>query len=223
MILIFHLITSLAFIQSNLLYNMSSDQRGFFKKSGKQKFVRHRDIKLKDKEERKEDQIQRLMCEGVCDRCREKVQWRFQFAKYKPLRHLASCQECKNKTVTKAYRVLCDSCGSKRKCCAACQTTDFHNSFAKAKAEEEIQITHKPPVTSLFTKKVEKVVENEDSESEYESESESESEEESDEEEEEEVQKASKVSEPIKTKVAVPVATKSNKSEESGMWCIYCM
>ena len=62
----------------------------------KKKFVRNRDIKLKDSELRYEATIQRLMCEGVCDSCRLKLQWKFNYDKYKPLRHPAKCQSCHN-------------------------------------------------------------------------------------------------------------------------------
>jgi hypothetical protein len=60
------------------------------------------------------------MCEGVCSRCREKVQWRFRYDKYKPLRAPATCQECRAKTITKAYRTLCDKCSKKKGACASC-------------------------------------------------------------------------------------------------------
>ena len=60
------------------------------------------------------------MCEGVCVRCREKVQWRFRFDRYKPLKTPASCQGCKQKSVTKAYRNLCDKCANAKKVCPGC-------------------------------------------------------------------------------------------------------
>jgi hypothetical protein len=60
------------------------------------------------------------MCEGVCDRCREKVQWKFKYGKYKPLTKPATCQNCKNKTVAKAYRSYCDPCASSKHACASC-------------------------------------------------------------------------------------------------------
>lgn len=93
---------------------------GFTKDAQKQKFVRHRDIKLKDSEIKKEAKIQKLMCEGICKRCREKVQWKFQYDKYKPLKNPATCQQCRQKTITKAYRTLCDRCATSRKVCPGC-------------------------------------------------------------------------------------------------------
>ena len=82
--------------------------------------MRHRDVKLKDREEKREEHMSRAMCEGICDHCRDKVQWRFQFNKYKPLTKPGTCQRCKNKTIVKAYRTLCDSCSSAKRECACC-------------------------------------------------------------------------------------------------------
>ena len=93
---------------------------GFTKSAQKHKFVRHRDVKMKDSELRKEAHIQKAMSEGVCDRCREKVQWRFRYDKYKPLTKPATCQRCKNKAVHKAYRNMCDPCAIKSKECPSC-------------------------------------------------------------------------------------------------------
>jgi len=100
---------------------------GFTKAAQKTRFVRNRDIKLKESEERKEQVIRRKMCEGICDKCREKVQWKFHYNKYKPLRNPGVCRDCKQKTITKAYRTICDKCASSKKCCSSCLTTEFQN------------------------------------------------------------------------------------------------
>jgi Uncharacterized conserved protein (DUF2039) len=96
----------------------SSD--GFTKAAQSHKFVRHRDVKMKDSELRREAHIQKAMSEGICDKCRDKVQWRFKYDKYKPLSRPATCQACKNKTVHKAYRSMCDPCAVKKDVCPAC-------------------------------------------------------------------------------------------------------
>lgn len=57
---------------------------------------------------------------GICQKCRLKVQWRFRYDKYKPLKNRGSCNDCKQKTVLKAYRSLCDPCSKARKVCASC-------------------------------------------------------------------------------------------------------
>ena len=112
-------------------------QEGFTKAAQKVKFIRHRDIKLKEKEIKKERIIQKGMCEGICSKCREKVQWRFKYDKYKPLKHPAKCADCKNKTVNKAYRTLCDNCASKRKVCSSCCLSYEEVEAARLKLQQE--------------------------------------------------------------------------------------
>ena len=93
---------------------------GYTKSAQKKKFIRNRDIKLKDSELRKEAKIFKLMCEGICNKCRDIVQWKFRYDKYKPLKAPGNCQQCRQKKVTKAYRTLCDSCASKSGVCPSC-------------------------------------------------------------------------------------------------------
>ena len=98
---------------------------GFTKSAQKLKYIRNRDIKLNNKEIKEEERIKRGMSEGLCQRCSEKLQWRFQFNKYKPLKTIANCQGCKKKCITKAYRTLCDECGRSKNVCPSC-CQDFH-------------------------------------------------------------------------------------------------
>ena len=111
---------------------------GFTKSAQNVKFIRNRDIKMKDSELRREAHIQKQMSEGICDKCREKVQWRFKFDKYKPLTKPGTCQACKNKMVHKAYRSLCDPCSIKRGACpACCKDLEASNAERKLSLEEK--------------------------------------------------------------------------------------
>jgi hypothetical protein len=76
------------------------------------------------------------MCEGVCYKCREKLQWRFQYNKYKPLKNVANCQGCKKKCVAKAYRTLCDHCAADRKVCSGCCRSMAEMDEEKRKRDE---------------------------------------------------------------------------------------
>lgn len=82
------------------------------------------------------------MCEGVCNKCREKSQWRFKYNKYKPLKTPSSCRDCNLKTIHKAYRALCDGCATKRKVCSACSKDLVaanleYTAYHKVKEEED--------------------------------------------------------------------------------------
>ena len=135
---------------------------GFMKKSQKEKFVRNRDIKLKEKEIRTEEKIQKGMCEGVCPQCRDKAQWRFQYGKYKPLKKVAGCSGCRQKNVTKAYRTLCDKCASTKKVCPGC-CADFIQQVSKRKERDEhlgvdpneVKVVDRTTAPALYTGKKE--------------------------------------------------------------------
>lgn len=93
---------------------------GFTKVAQRQKFIRHRDIKLTGREIQKEENILQKTSEGICRRCREKVQWRFQYDKYKPLTAMAICRDCNRKCITRAYRSFCESCAASKGVCQGC-------------------------------------------------------------------------------------------------------
>lgn len=46
----------------------------------------------------------------VCQRCREKIEWKKKYRKYKPLTAPAKCEKCGNRNVKAAYHHLCDDC-----------------------------------------------------------------------------------------------------------------
>merc|ERR1719223_1049167 len=64
--------------------------------------------------------IMSLPIEGLCAGCREKIEWRKKYRKYKPLTKPANCQHCHQKTVTAAYHMVCKPCAKAAKICAKC-------------------------------------------------------------------------------------------------------
>ena len=84
------------------------------------KYVRNRDVKLTKSEAKKEQQIKGTMCDGICIKCIDKVKWRFQYNKYKPLKVPGKCKSCSGRAITKAYRTYCDACANKKQVCANC-------------------------------------------------------------------------------------------------------
>ena len=83
--------------------------------------------------------------EGLCRRCTEKIEWRKQYRKYKPLKQPKTCNLCHQKTVLAAYHTLCGSCATRTNCCPFCardwdeiQRTDEEMGFlAEGKEEGE--------------------------------------------------------------------------------------
>ncbi|KAB2075074.1 hypothetical protein ERO13_A07G181100v2 [Gossypium hirsutum] len=58
---------------------------------------------------------------GVCPRCKEQIDWKRRYGKYKPLTEPAKCQLCSKRNVRQAYHNLCSGCAKERKVCAKCR------------------------------------------------------------------------------------------------------
>lgn len=47
---------------------------------------------------------------GVCSKCRDKIEWRKKYRKYKPLTQPAKCNVCCSRSITAAYHTICGKC-----------------------------------------------------------------------------------------------------------------
>lgn len=57
---------------------------------------------------------------GICPRCKEKIEWKRKYGKYKPLTAPKKCIFCQEKKVKQAYYRLCQDCAESRNVCAKC-------------------------------------------------------------------------------------------------------
>lgn len=57
---------------------------------------------------------------GLCARCKEKIEWKKKYDKYKPLTVPRKCVSCQQKKVKQAYYRLCQDCAESRSICAKC-------------------------------------------------------------------------------------------------------
>ncbi|KAK7316274.1 hypothetical protein VNO77_35194 [Canavalia gladiata] len=57
---------------------------------------------------------------GVCPRCKEQIEWKRRYGKYKPLLQPAKCQRCSKRNVRQAYHNLCSGCAKEHRVCAKC-------------------------------------------------------------------------------------------------------
>lgn len=64
--------------------------------------------------------IAKVPLDNLCKRCLDKLEWRIDYRKYKPLTTAGRCNMCQEKTIYKAYRTICDNCSIKNKLCAKC-------------------------------------------------------------------------------------------------------
>ncbi|ESR44561.1 hypothetical protein CICLE_v10012686mg [Citrus x clementina] len=57
---------------------------------------------------------------GVCPRCKDQIDWKRRYGKYKPLSEPAKCQRCTKRAVRQAYHNLCPGCAKEQNVCAKC-------------------------------------------------------------------------------------------------------
>ncbi|XP_041955806.1 uncharacterized protein C9orf85 homolog [Alosa alosa] len=58
--------------------------------------------------------------DGVCQHCKEVLEWKVKYNKYKPLTQQRKCVKCLQKTVKDAYHIICKPCALKLELCAKC-------------------------------------------------------------------------------------------------------
>ncbi|CAN1342384.1 Uncharacterized protein C9orf85 homolog [Linum perenne] len=63
---------------------------------------------------------------GVCQRCKEQIDWKRRYGKYKTLIEPAKCQQCTKRAVRHAYHNLCSGCAKEQKVCAKCRCRVDH-------------------------------------------------------------------------------------------------
>lgn len=56
----------------------------------------------------------------VCPRCKDILEWKIKYKKYKPLKAAKNCNKCHNKCIKEAYHTVCQQCSSTLKICPKC-------------------------------------------------------------------------------------------------------
>ncbi|XP_060695568.1 uncharacterized protein C9orf85 homolog isoform X1 [Hemiscyllium ocellatum] len=72
-----------------------------------------------DKSE-KMKQLNAMVHTGVCKHCKEVLEWKIKYNKYKPLGQARKCVKCLQKTVKDSYHIMCKPCAFKLELCAKC-------------------------------------------------------------------------------------------------------
>lgn len=74
--------------------------------------------------------INSIQVGDVCVRCKEIIEWKIKFKKFKLLKHSKTCVKCSQKTVKQAYHIICKECAGKlgicSKCCQKKEITEAH-------------------------------------------------------------------------------------------------
>ncbi|XP_068943182.1 uncharacterized protein C9orf85 homolog [Petaurus breviceps papuanus] len=58
--------------------------------------------------------------DGVCQHCKEVLEWRVKYSKYKLLSKPKKCVKCLQKTVKDSYHMICRPCACELEVCAKC-------------------------------------------------------------------------------------------------------
>lgn len=99
----------------------------------------------------------------LCERCLEKLEWRLNYRKYKPLSTPSRCNLCQEKTIYKAYRTICDECAIKdgNKLCTKCGEKVENYGQPNCRNNPSAQVKKKEPIIALvknLKKKYQKTV-----------------------------------------------------------------
>lgn len=78
-----------------------------------------------------------LKIEHVCARCRDIIEWKIKYKKYKPLTVPRKCVKCGGKTVKSAYHITCSACAERLKICAKCGTPEGSESSSQVTEDNE--------------------------------------------------------------------------------------
>lgn len=79
--------------------------------------------------------------ECVCQRCKDKLEWRKKYRKYKPRTQPGSCNICKQKRVLAAYHTICRKCTTSEQAWKQLREQDTAAAAKKDTAEEETTTT----------------------------------------------------------------------------------
>lgn len=98
-----------------------STQRGNANRSRPQKYQNQTVFKndLHDKSN-KTKYINSIQVVHVCERCKQIIEWKIKYKKYKPLKAAAKCIKCEQKTIKYAYHNICIPCAIQYKVCPKC-------------------------------------------------------------------------------------------------------
>ncbi|XP_071502911.1 uncharacterized protein [Diadema antillarum] len=98
-----------------------STQRGNVKKSRTQKHKNTVVFKnsMHDTSKRTK-QLNDMCISDTCARCKDILEWKIKYKKYKPLTQPKRCTKCQEKTIKNAYRIICENCAEADGICTKC-------------------------------------------------------------------------------------------------------
>jgi len=81
--------------------------------------------------------INQIEAVGCCARCKDVLDWKIKYKKYKPLTVAKKCTTCSMKRIKRAYYILCDECMKSTNKCGKCgQSKELAMGLGASEREE---------------------------------------------------------------------------------------
>lgn len=74
---------------------------------------------------------------GLCKRCKDQLEWKIQYNKYKKMTEPAKCTYCHNKNVLRTYMRACEACSESLKTCPKCLAPESEEDITTKLNERE--------------------------------------------------------------------------------------
>lgn len=98
----------------------------------------------------KQIMLNNLNISEVCTRCKDVLEWKIKYKKYKPLSQAKTCTKCHERNIKKAYHVLCRGCALQTKVCAKCLKSSETVEIIPAEPSMQEQIKLKAEMDRLI-------------------------------------------------------------------------
>ncbi|XP_069137093.1 uncharacterized protein C9orf85 homolog [Argopecten irradians] len=131
-----------------------SSQRGNTKK-GAQKYKNKTAFKndLHDRTP-KMQLIKKVQVTGACQRCKDVIEWKIKYRKFKPLTVPKKCTKCLQKAVKQSYFIMCVPCMTKLQVCGKCgQKKEIAEEPGLSEAEQMSQQSQVDAEIELLTER----------------------------------------------------------------------
>ena len=90
----------------------------------------------------KTKELNRIEIKNVCKKCKNILDWKIKYKKYKVLKASKTCTKCQQKTVKHSYHIMCSKCAHLLKVCPKCGRNEelVTESNDEMKSEEELKL-----------------------------------------------------------------------------------
>ncbi|XP_033749164.1 uncharacterized protein C9orf85 homolog [Pecten maximus] len=102
----------------------------------------------------KMEQIKKVQVTGACQHCKDVIEWKIKYRKFKPLTTPKKCTKCLQKAVKQSYFIICVPCMTKLQVCGKCgQKKDITEQPGLSEAEQMSQQSQSDAELELLTER----------------------------------------------------------------------